>query len=446
MIRFPYGNAALSLLVIALVTGGYLFVNRPPKRTATITYWTFAKPHYEAYLKAVPAWEKAHPGATVDLQLVAGNGLPQRLQSAFQADLDVPDMVEVEISAAGSFFRGPQDQIGFEDLTARLKADGLMEKMVAARFAPYTRRGRVYGLPHDVHPVMLAYRRDLFDEAGIHPESIETWDDFIAIGKRVSKPSKRYLLEMSDSGRDQIEPCLFQRGGGYFDKEGNLIFDNEIAVKTMCWYVPLVAGSSKSKIANNLSSSYGQVIAQAMTDGYFLALVCPDWRSKSIENDIGAVKGKMALMPFPAVEKGGKRTTTWGGTMLGITKACKNKDLAWSLAKHFYLNEKDLAGRFDDTNILPPVRAAWKEPAFDKKREFWSNQSLGRLYANLAPDVPFQYTDPYIELAKNKFSEAVIASVSRYNEQGETGFEKFVRQTLKAKAAEVRRQMARNPF
>src|SRR4051812_24637787 len=98
--------AALSMLILAVLSGVWLAATPPPKTHATLTYWTFAKPHYEAYLRAKPAFEKAHPGVTVDLQLVSGNGLPQRLQAAFQADLDVPDMVEIEISSAGTFFRG----------------------------------------------------------------------------------------------------------------------------------------------------------------------------------------------------------------------------------------------------------------------------------------------------------------------------------------------------
>ena len=451
LITFPFGAAALSMLSLAVIAGVLLSLNPPPKKTATLTMWTFARPHYEFYQKAIPDFEKTHPGVTVDLQLVSNNGLANRLQSAFQADLDVPDLCEIEISSAGSFFRGPLEHIGFADITDRLKKDGLFERMVASRFAPYTSRGRIFGMPHDVHPVMLGYRRDIFEQEGVDASKIETWDDFIAAGKKLTIPDKRYMIEMSDTGRDQLEACLFQRGGGYFDDKNELIFDNEVAVKTLAWYVPLVADKkagqrNPNKIANTLSSSFGAVIAQGMEQGYFLCIVMPDWRSKGFEQDIGKLSGKMALMPFPAVTKGGPRTTTWGGTMLGITRHSKNQDLAWEFAKHIYLNEKDLAGRFAGTNILPPVRSAWKEPAFDKPNPYWSGQPLGRLYANLAPFVPAQYTSPFIETAKSKFGDALTECVQRYASNGDDGFEDYVRQTLRARADEVRKQIARNVY
>ena len=446
MSSFPFGKAALWLLLLACASGAFLLATPPPKQTATLVMWTFAKPHYEAYLKALPAFEKAHPGVHVDIQLVANTGLAQRLQSAFQADLDVPDICEIEISAAGSFFRGPLNHIGFADLTDRINAEGLQDKMVAARFTPYTSRGRIFGLPHDVHPVMLAYRRDLMEKEGIDVSKIVTWDDFIAVGKKLTIPDKRYMIEMSDSGSDQLEVCLFQRGGGYFDPQGKVIFDNETAVETMKWYVPLVAGSSKTKIGNNLSSSYGSVIAKGVEDGYFLCLVAPDWRTKGIETDIGKMKGKMALMPLPRVTAGGPPTSTWGGTMLGITRHGTHQDLAWEFAKFLYLSPEDLAQRFADTNIIPPVKAAWKEPAFDTLRPYWSNQPLGRKYADLAPFVPSQYTSPFIVTAKGKFSEALVTCVGQYNAHGDAGFDQFVRQTLRNRAEDVRAQMGRNPY
>ncbi len=443
---FPFGLAALSILGLSIASGAYLATHAPTKNKATLTFWVFAKPHRDAYLKALPAFLAAHPGVSVDIQLVNNSGLAQRLSAAFQADLDVPDMVEIEISSAGSFFRGPLKHVGFLDITDRLQREGLDKRLVPARFAPYTTRGRIFGLPHDVHPVMLAYNRELMEKAGVDVNKIETWDDFIAAGQKVTIPNQRYLIEMSGTGSDQIEVCLFQRGGGYFAPDGKIIFDNEAGVETMKWYVPLVAESSKTRIANNLSSSYGTVIAKGVEDGYFVCLVAPDWRTKGIENDIGRMEGKMALMPLPAVERGGKRTSTWGGTMLGITKASRQPDLAWELAKHLYLNEKDLAGRFADTNILPPVPAAWKEAAFNARRPYWSNQPLGRVYADLAPQVPFQYSSPFVAQAKGKLGEALVDCIKYYNANGETGFDAYVRTRLKVKADEVRRLIARNPF
>jgi len=427
---------------LAVASGAYLAARRAHKPRYDLRLWTFAKPHGDAYLKMLPDFLRKHPGVSVDIKIVAGEAVTSRLQAAFWSNLDVPDLAEVEISWAGSFFRGRLESIGFRDLTERIHQTGLWERIVQARFAPYTTRGRIFGIPHDVHPVMLAYRRDLVEKLGIDVERLRTWDEFVEVGRRVTIPGKRFMMELPPEGLSALEVMLFQRGGGYFDAQGNCTLDNEIAVETMRYYAPLVAG--KHRIGNDLGG--GQIFTRALEDGYYLFMVAPDWRTKSIEQDVPKVAGRMALTPLPAFYPGGRRTSTWGGTMIGITKRCADPDLAWELVMHLYLNKEALAEQFRNTNILPPARDLWDHPAYDEPRPFWSNQPLGRLYANLAPDTPPQYTSPYIGLAKAKLSEALIACVRYYDRYGARGFDGFVRQQMARAAAEVRRQMRRNPY
>ena len=442
---FPFGMAPLLIFVLAILSTLWLAAHRIQPTTATLRMWTFAEIHARAYKKALPGFEAKHADTTVDLQLVHGTAVTSRLRAAFWADLDVPDLVEVEISSAGTFFRGNLDDLGFTDWTPWLKETGYYDRIVKTRFAPYMAKGRIFGLPHDVHPVMLAYNREAFDELGIDPDRLETWDDFIREGRRVTVlegTDRRYMIELSDSSATALEVFLFQRGGGYFDADGQLTMDDEIAFQTVRWYIPLVAG--KHRIGNDLGGR--DIFTKAIEKRLMLSFLCPDWRSKSVETHVGSMSGKMALMPLPAFEPGGRRTSTRGGTMLGLTRKCTNREIAYELAKHLYLKPQDLAERFRNLNILPPLKDAWALPAFDEPRAYWSDQPIGRLYAELADDVPPQYTSPFIGLAKGKLGEVVSAAAIRYNQKGEEGFDDFLRNRLEQAADYVRTQMKRNPF
>ncbi|MEO7719801.1 MAG: extracellular solute-binding protein [Capsulimonas sp.] len=445
MKSFPFGNATLCILLLTLLSGLWIAVQPAPQRPVTLTYWVFARPHYDAYRRVIPQFERDHPGVTVDLQLVSNSALATRLQAAFQADLDVPDLCELEIGSAGTMFRGPLKDVGFINLKPRLEQSGLYDRIVRARFAPYTSRGEIFGMPHDVHPVQIAYRRDLFEKYGVDPGKIQTWDDFIAAGRKITIPGKQYMIELSDSDSVSLESFLLQRGGGYFDSAGNVILDNEAAVKTMEFYVPLVAGPHK--IGNTVGDMYGAQFGKALEDGYEMSFLCPDWRSRMVEDNYGRLSGKMALMPLPAVALGGTRTTTWGGTMVGITKRCHNPDLAWALVQYLYTDKAQLAQRFSDTNILPPLEAAWKQPAFQRPNPFWSGQRLGASYVELAPQVPPRFTAPEIDTAQAKLSEALVTCAAYYNRHGgDSGFDPFVRSTLRQCADRVRAVKARNPY
>jgi arabinosaccharide transport system substrate-binding protein len=444
MRSFPFGRAALWILILCLVSGvaRAYFVAQAPKETATLTFWTFAKDHHDAYQSAFRSFEKAHPGTKIESQLVTWQAVTQRLQAAMWSGVKVPDIVEIPIDSAGSYFRGPVEGIGFVDLTDRIKEAGLLNSMVRARFAPYTSRDRIFGLPHDVHPVMLAYNDEILKKEGVDASKIQTWDEFAALGRKLTIPGKRYMMEFDESRSVHLEMLMFQRGGGMFDENGNVIFDNEIGVETTLWMVPLMAGPNK--ISNSVG--LGPLLTKAVEDGLFIFLSCPDWRSKGFEKDIAKVKGKMKLMPLPAAKPGGRRTSTWGGTMLGITTQSPDVDLAWKLAKHLYLDEKELGQRFRDTNIIPALRSAWKQSEFDEKREYWSGQQVGNLYASLAPQAPPQNTSPFIAQGKSKLSEAFVECLGKYKRDGDKGFEPFVRARLKRSADELRAMIKRNPY
>ena len=43
---------------------------------------------------------------------------------------------------------------------------------------PKSGREIIYGIPQDVHPVTITYRKDLFDEAGVDPSLASSWREF----------------------------------------------------------------------------------------------------------------------------------------------------------------------------------------------------------------------------------------------------------------------------
>lgn len=452
--RVPCGSAPLAILLATVVAAAWLALGaaRPPHPPLRV--WTFAREHRQCY-DAVAADFMAQPGhVAVSVEHVEQRAIEQRMRAAMRAGLDVPEIVDVEITAAGSFFAGPVDDVGFLDLKPLLERDGIYDSFLPTRLAPYTNRGRIFGLPHDIHPVMLAYRRDVFAAEGIDPETIRTWEDLVAIGRRLTRqpaPGRpaRFLLQLPSTQGWGVELLMFQRGGGYFAADGRLTMDDEVVAQTVEWYVPLIADTPERI---GFDCCWGNDMVQSISDGFTLMFICPDWRAKKFANDTkredgsNPLAGKMALMPLPAVTPGGRRTSTWGGTMMGISKRCAHPDQAWALIRTVVTSERAWRLQYELTGILPAVRGAWTQPALSVPDPFWSYQAVGAAYAALAPDVPPQHGSPYLSLAKAKLSEVVSRCGRYYETSGRAGFAGFVRQSLHEAAEEVRRHMRRNPF
>jgi arabinosaccharide transport system substrate-binding protein len=445
--KFPYGKAPFWLLVMALSSTLLVALTRKEQaeRRPDLIMAIFAAPHLESYKRLVPAFEKKH-GVKVSLQLVNIQALKTRLQNAMLAGAEVPDIVEIVEGTMGYFTRGPLQDIGFVDLTERIEKEGLRDKFVESRFSLWSARGRIFGLPHDVHPVMLMYRSDIVESLGIDVQALETWDDFAAMGRKVTKDLDgdgifdRYAIDLPVSGGFGLTILLGQRGVTLFDAQGKLAFNTEATVATMLWYLEQTRG--KNRIA--YECGWGQSLMKAMTDGLALFYMAPDWRSYVTQQEVPNLRGKMKLLPLPAWEKGGRRTSVWGGTGLSITKASKRQELAWELAKTLYLDKPDLARRFADTNILPPFKDAWDMPEFHRQNPYFSNQPVGAMYAALAPSTPPVYATPYYELATGKLNEAFLRAAEYYEKRGTNGLEAYIRRQLGEAEGYVQRIMDRN--
>ena len=166
--QFPYGKAPFWILVLAIVTGTAMMLTRglTSRGRPDLVFIVFAPVHYAAYQKLIPEFEETH-NVKIQLQQISQRPLQTRLQSALLAGTKVPDMVEILNPFMGAFMKGPIEDVGFVDLTDRIKAEKLDERMVESRFSIWSSRGRIFALPHDVHPVALAYRRDIIEELGI---------------------------------------------------------------------------------------------------------------------------------------------------------------------------------------------------------------------------------------------------------------------------------------
>jgi arabinosaccharide transport system substrate-binding protein len=450
---FPYGTAPLAILVIALASGAWLiaprgsadsFDNRPPD----LVYATFVKEHAEAYRPAIAKFEQRY-GVRIQLEVVDQKALQDRLESALQVGAQVPDMVELLAGTMGLFTRGPLEGVGFVDLTDQVHKTGLYDRLVTNRFSKWSSRGHIFALPHDVHPVMLAYRRDLVEQLGIDVNKLTTWDEFCRVGREVVAKTTgpdgiptHYMIDFPTDGSDILQLLILQYGGSLFNAAGQVRFDSDQSLDVMCWYVKQIQG--KDRIS--FPCGQGQSFSMAVIDGLCLFYICPDWRTIGIESDIPSVAGKLSLMPLPARTPGGIRTSTWGGTGLAFTKQCRNFDLAWKLAMYLYYDPDQLGPRFAATHILPPLKAAWNRPEFFQPSAFFSGVELGRAYAQLAPQVPPQYDTAYNTMAISKLSEAFTNTSEYYATHGDNGLRDYARAQLKRSADQLRVIMDRNVF
>ena len=394
---FPLGKAQLVMLLLFLVSAMLMGFGEK-EEGQRLTYWCFARTHYDDYVIAKEQFEAEHPGWVVDIKLVDGASLLNRLTAAFVRGSGAPDASEIEITGIGRFFKGEPEDIPFEDLeelAAQYGDAGWTERIVQARFAPWSYKGHIFGMPQDLHPVVMVYRQDMFEELGYPdlPSVVETWEDFRRVALDVSRPKEvdaehpRYAIGLHIKDFWEFWQLLLQRGGGIYDEERRVVIDSPEAEEVLRFYTDLFVKHNVAWPVRDLPSFWAAVKRNEV-----MAFTAADWFIGFLRNNVPEQAGKWRAMPMPAWPPGGRRVSTHGGTTTVIPRQGKQKEMAWKFTRFLYLNREETVKRALKTRVMPAMHESYEDPRLlDDRFGYLGDQRLGRLLAGLRNDIPRVY-------------------------------------------------------
>jgi len=433
--------------MVAIASGGFIGLQSTPPRS-DLTMWVFAEGHAAAYRSIIGEFE-ARTGASVAIELMTGRAEDARLQSLFmsgESGNTLPDVVEIEIGAIGKLLRPPIEEIGLLPLNERIKRAGWDRRILASRFAPWSKQGVIFGVPHDVHPVALAYRRDLFNEAGVDIERAGTWAEFQEVGLRFQEYWRargyptRYTLELPRSSAEVLTVMLLQRGVNIIDRDETIRLNDRTVAHTVAFYAQLAAGHRR--IAADSARASGMWTNDAVT-GTLCAFITPDWRIVHFRRFAPTLAGTLRIRPLPRFEATDAPTATWGGTMIGITRRSRHHDLAWKLIEHLYLSPAGLEARQRVSRIIPPVAEWWSRDEYQRPDPFFGGQRVDEMYVDLARQIPQRYVMSMTAVAEALLSAVVDRAVRHVERHGTSELPQQVQAWLDDAADDLRRRMAR---
>ena len=345
--------------------------------------WTFVNTHARWFRSMAEDYKKnVNPDFELTVTEIAGAEMFDKLKISLQSGgVGAPDLADIEQGAFGGFLVGGNP--GLVDLADRLKPYN--DKLVAARQALYSYEGKTYGIEHALTPVVLYYRSDVWEAAGVDMNVIETWDDYLAGAAKVAQGD---VNAMAFPPHDVL---LRQRGADYFDKDGKVALDSDLSIETMNWILDL---RDKHNIAQQAPPDAPAWWA-AVKAGNFVSQVGADWYAGFFKDNAPELEGKWKAVQLPAFEKGGLRTSCYGGTGSCIVATSPHIEEAWKFQEYTMLSVEGNVRRYLETTLWPPFIPATTDPRLHTPNPYFGNQDLGELFATVTPSVPAQYQSPY---------------------------------------------------
>jgi arabinosaccharide transport system substrate-binding protein len=407
------------MLLFAAAASGIAVWRQPDPPRPDLEIWSFDENQVKVIRDPIPDSPdrfapsllqqfQSQTGLSAAASLMGQMGEDVRLASAFMSGPSggaAPDLCEIEIHSIGQFLRPPVDDIGLLPLNDFLQKSGWDKRITASRFAPWSkgdpRTGLqlIYGIPEDVHPVTITYRKDLFDEAGIDLSHAATWTDFqqkcLAFQTywRTHGFRQRRAIALSTTSADDIAAMLLQRHVNLIDATGLLHFTDPKSLDSVIFYARLVAGP----YAIGSDVSPGVRWTDDFARGNVCAVLTPDWSADYIRQFTPQLAGKTRMMPMPRFDPDDAPTSTLGGTMVGICRSSPRPQDAWKLLEFLYLGPEAQHARIAAGNlVLPAIPEYWTDPAYHAPDPFFAdNQSIADLYVTLAHQIPERFMTPY---------------------------------------------------
>ncbi|SFR67803.1 ABC transporter substrate-binding protein [Halogeometricum limi] len=332
-------------------------------------------------------------GGDVTINQIGRADLKDKFKSTLLSGSGAPSAAMMESVDAASWVSTG----GLRDVSGWLEESGVKDKFVEGKWEPLTKDGKVYALPWDIGPVGTFYRRDVYDEHGIDAESIETWDQFIEEGKKL--PDGQYMLNLPSNDYDGLWRMMYrQLGGQPFTESGAVNIASDKSVKV----AQVLKRVRDSGIANDLAS-WSSAWFTAFGEGTTASLTAGAWMEGTLKAELPDTSGKWGVIKPPAIDEGGPRATNWGGSNLTIPAQVDDAVArrAWDYMVYTLSNKEHQITMYNEYGIFPALETAYESDAFDAENEFLGGQQAGRLFADIAPEIPpYRYTPDTPEITK----------------------------------------------
>lgn len=299
---------------------------------------------------------------------------------ALVAGTGVPDMIEIQSREPAQFYLNYGTE-SFVDLTDIIEpVDEWVEHDVECMKAE---DGKYYAMPWNVGPCGLYYRTDVFEECGIDPESIETWDDLVEAGIKIKEQTGMYTIASTTNGThcDDLMMLINQQGGQYYDEEGKVDFNTPEMLKAAEIFQKFVDNDLIYECPNIWDDRI-----KAVNDEKIATVPYAVWYAGTMYSACEEQAGKWKITSFPAVEEGGNTMVNMGGSAVLVSSTSQNIELC----KEFLtFAMKSVEGNEINTKwgSFPAYKPSYEEDYFHTEDEYFQGQKINEYFSTVV-DAP----------------------------------------------------------
>ncbi|CAM3851826.1 ABC transporter substrate-binding protein [Alkalicoccus chagannorensis] len=336
---------------------------------------------------AAEEFMEEHPDVTIDVQDSSTDDVVEQLTVALSGGAGLPDVVSLEAPQIDSFMNQFPD--GFMNLSERgfdEYEDDFTEFKVENN---QNEDGDFVAMPWDIGPAGVFYRVDYFEEAGVNPDEIETWDDFAEAGEQIYDEVGVQMVSQEVSSDDALTRVFAnQQGSYYFDEEGNIDIESDEFERSFEVYQDMY----ESGIIHNASN--WDSFVSSHVNGEVATSINGVWMSGTLMDQADDQEGLWDVFELPVFEEEGTSAANSGGSEIAVMNESENPDVAYAFAEFFTTDVDIQMAAFEEYGLFPSLIETYDEPYFSEPVGYFNESAIFEIFADVAEDIePTNFTE-----------------------------------------------------
>ena len=365
----------------------------------TIWAWNVAA---KALVESAKSFNQKYPKIKVNVQEYGlAQNVYERYSVILSSGVGVPDIIQIESDYVQTFAETyPQY---FFNMNGYIDIEGKVDPSKIS--TSYDSEGKLVSIPWDSGPVVMFYREDLFNQAGIDINSIITFEDYILAGKKLKEKFPNITMTGLPFTQDEnLFRCLLVANKSYYlNNKGEITVASSKAIETLQMIKRLI----DEGVAKNTINWDGGIVANK--NGELASWIMGGWWGGTIKDQMPEMKGKWKIAPIPAFPDGARASSS-GGAGLSITASEPIKQAAaLEFIKESLMNVDNQLMMYEKYSLFPSYL-----PTYDDERFLKSDDYFGDDFNKILADVTKEI--PNVIYASKDFAEIKNTVVSVYED------------------------------
>ena len=365
----------------------------------TVWAWNVAA---KALVESAKSFNEKYPKIKVNVQEYGlAQNVYERYSVILSSGVGVPDIIQIESDYVQTFAETyPQY---FFDMNGYIDIEGKVDPSKIS--TSYDSEGKLVSIPWDSGPVVMFYREDLFNQAGIDINSIITFEDYISAGKKLKEKFPNITMTGLPFTQDEnLFRCLLVANKSYYlNNKGEITVASSKAIETLQMIKRLI----DEGVAKNTINWDGGIVANK--NGELASWIMGGWWGGTIKDQMPEMKGKWKIAPIPAFPDGARASSS-GGAGLSITASEPIKQAAaLEFIKESLMNVDNQLMMYEKYSLFPSYLPTYDDARFLKSDDYFGDD-FNKILADVTKEIP------NVIYASKDFAEIKNTVVSVYED------------------------------